>query len=314
MKQKQKYKPNTAISLNQFKDYFPNAEAAREYIELQKWHGKPFCACNSENVHKLPSRNGFYQCNACRKKFSVRTGTIFQNSKIPLDKWLLAFYLMVTARKGVSSMQLSKHLGITQKSAWFMSHRIREAMGSNKNDYIFKGVVECDETYIGGKEHNKHWDKKSVKTHGSAGKIPVFGIKERQGRVMSRVVVDTSKTTLHGIIYQQVEQGAVINTDAWRSYAGLGKDYVHNVVDHSKRQYVDGQKYTNSIESVWAVLKRGCHGIYHKFSKKHLQKYLDEFDFRQNEGNCRYSTMERIGSLVVGCFAARLSWKELVAE
>jgi len=131
---------------------------------------------------------------------------------------------------------------------------------------------------------------------------------------MSRVVVDTSKAALQGIIYQQVERGAVINTDAWRSYVGLGKDYAHNVVDHSKGQYVNGQKYTNSIESVWAVLKRGCYGIYHKFSKKHLQRYADEFDFRQNDGNCKYHTMDRIGSLVAGCFAARLSWKELVAD
>jgi len=315
MKQKQKYKPNTAISLYQFNERFPDAETAREYIEQQKWHGKPFCAfCNSEKVHKLPRKNGFYQCNACRKKFNVRTGTIFQNTNIPLNKWLLAFYLMVTERKGVSSMQLSKQLGITQKSAWFMSHRIRKAMGSNKNSYLFKGIVECDETYIGGKKHNKHWDKKSTKGRGSVGKIPVFGIKERQGRVMSRVVVDASKATLQGIIYQQVKRGSVINTDEWRSYIGLGKDYVHNVVNHSKGQYVNGQSYTNSIESVWAVLKRGYHGIYHRFSRKHLQKYIDEFDFRQNEGNCRYSTMDRIGSLVAKCLETRLSWKELVAE
>jgi len=282
-----KYKANTAISTYDFLDKFPDEKAARAYLEQKRWANGMVCPrCNSTKISKWKSNDGWCKCNNCKKQFNVKTCTIFEKSKIPLHKWLLAFYKIVTARKGISSMQISKELGITQKSAWFMLHRVREAMKSGKENYIFSGVVECDETYIGGKKHNKHWDKKLIEGRGAVGKTPIFGMVERKG--------------------------TVINTDEWKSYIGLGKDYTHLTVKHKIGQYKNGLACTNTIESAWAVLKRGYGGIYHYMSPKHLQRYADEFDFRYNEGNVKFSTMDRVNSLVAGCWGARLTWRELV--
>jgi len=208
----------------------------------------------------------------------------------------------VTERKGISSMQISEKLGITQKSAWLMGQKIREAMGSKKKDYIFSGIVECDETYIGGKEHNKHRNKRFIKGRGAVGKIPVFGMVERNGRVKSVVVPSTTKSTLQRIIRENVQKGTIICTDEWKSYIGLGKDYTHLTVNHKRGQYKNGPAFTNTIESNWALLKRGIHGTFHWLSKKHLQRYLHEFDFRHNEGNVRFPAMDRVDCLVAGCW------------
>ncbi|MDR1829769.1 MAG: IS1595 family transposase, partial [Candidatus Fibromonas sp.] len=278
---------------------FPDEKSARLYLEQKRWNGNITCPrCGSTKIGKFGKNEGWHRCNGCGKPFNVRTDSVFESSKIPLNKWFLAFYLMVTARKGISSMQISKILRITQKSAWFMCQKARKAMGNCKNNYIFKGIVECDETHIGGKKCNRHSGKNVVKGRGPVGKISVFGIVERQGRAMSMVVLDRSKNTLQGIIRQNVERGTVINTDEWKSYIGLNGDYTHNVVSHSKKQYVKGASYTNTIESMWAVLKRAYRGTFHYISPKYLQRYLDEFDFRHNEGNVRYPTMDRISSLV----------------
>ena len=221
---------------------------------------------------------------------------------------------MVTERKGISSRQISQKLDITQKSAWFMCQKARVAMGNLKNGYIFKGIVECDETYIGGRKRNRHSGKNVIKGRGPVGKIPVFGIVERQGRMMSVVVPDTGKGTLQGIIRQNVQQGTVVCTDEFRSYIGLGKDYKHLTVNHSVGQYKNGVASTNTIESMWAVFKRAYHGTFYYMSPKHLQKYADEFDFRHNEGNAKIPTMDRIGSLVSGCWGIRLTWRELIGH
>jgi len=307
------YKPNTAISICEFLEKFPDEEAAFAYLEMQRWQNGIKCPrCGGYKIGSFGKNKHWHRCNGCHKPFNVKTDSIFEHSKIPLYKWLLAFYMTVTARKGISSMQLSKELGITQKSAWLMEHKIREAMGTSKYNCVLKGVVECDETYVGGRKYNKHWSDKFVPGRGSVGKTPVFGIIERGGRSMTVVVPDTSKATLQSIIRKNVEKGSVVNTDEWRSYIGLGDAYTHYSVKHKSGQYVDGIKTTNAIESLWAVLKRSFYGIYHNFSKKHTQRYADELDFRHNEGNCRYSTMERIERLTAGCWGTRLSWKELV--
>lgn len=316
MTQGQKYRPNTSISLFEFGKLFPNPEAALSYLEQQRWQGEAFCSyCGSVNVSSLPRKSGFWQCNDCRKQFSVRTGTVFQSSKIPLDKWFYALYLMVTARKGISSMQLSKELGITQKSAWFMCHRIRYAMGSSKYDDLLKGVVECDETYIGGKEKNKHIDKRLWCGGGSVGKMTVFGAVERSegGKVVSVVAEDNSMKTLQRLVRSFVEKGSIVSTDELKSYRGLGRlGYQHYAVSHKAKEYKNGIASSNTVESVWAVLKRGYCGTFHKMSGKHLQSYVDEFDFRWNGGNSRFPTMDRIDSLLNGCFAGRLPYKSLV--
>ena len=310
-----KYKSNTAISTYDFLQKFSNEKAAIEYLENQRWRGGIKCPrCSSENTSNWSRKQGWRRCNSCRKPFNVKTSSVFEKSKIPLNKWMLAFYFIVTARKGISSMQISKQLGITQKSAWIMCQKAREAMGNCKNNYIFKGIVECDETYIGGKKRKRHSDNNIIKGRGAIGKIPVFGIVERQGRIMSMVIPDTTKDTLQGIIRQNVERGTVVNTDEWKSYIGLNGDYTHLTVNHSDYQFKNCTAFTNTIESMWAVLKRAYHGTFHYMSPKHLQRYAFEFDFRHNEGNVRYPTMDRISSLVGGCWGRRLSYAELISK
>ena len=236
------------------------------------------------------------------------------NSAIQLseNKWIFAIYMILTARKGMSSLQMSKELSITQKSTWFMQHRIRTAMSHGKYADMLKGIVEVDETYIGGKEDNKHASKKLNAGRGAIGKTPVFGIKQRNGKVVSMVVPDTTKERLQTIIGSMVVPGTTVNTDDSKSYNGLNiKGYTHNVVNHSAKQYVDGMAYTNSIESVWSVLKRGFYGTFHKFSIKHLQRYVDEFDFRLNDGNVKIPTDERINSVICGCWGKIMPYKTL---
>ncbi|MDR0517577.1 MAG: IS1595 family transposase [Fibromonadaceae bacterium] len=308
-----KYRPNTAISVYGFLKGFPDEAAALAYLEQKRWNGNITCPrCGSTKIGKFGKDKNWHRCNNCKKPFNVKTCTIFERSKIPLCKWLYAFYLILTARKGVSSLQISKELGITQKSAWFMLHRVREAMKSK--NFILDGIVECDETYIGGKKRNKHWDKKFIPGRGPVGKIPVFGMVERNGRAKSVVVDNTGKNMLQGIIRENVEQGTTICTDEWKSYIGLNKDYTHLTMKHNAFQFKDGIACTNSIESRWAILKRGYHGVYHCMSPKHLQRYADEFDFRHNEGNVKFHTMDRVDSLTAGCWGARLTWKRLVNE
>jgi transposase-like protein len=291
---------------------FPDEAAAWAYLEQKRWANGIVCPrCGSRKIGKFGKDRNWHRCNDCGKPFNVKTCSIFERSKIPLHKWLFAFYLFITDRKGISSVAMSKKLGITQKSAWLLDHKIREAMKSGK--YIFSGIVECDETYIGGKKRNKHWDKKFLEGRGSVGKIPVFGMVERNGKVKSVVVNDTGKSTLQGIIRKNVKSGTTICTDEWRSYIGLNKDYTHLTVKHKEWQFKSGIASTNSIESVWAIRKRGYHGIYHYMSPKHLQRYADEFDFRHNDGNVKYQTMNRIDSLTAGCWERCLTWKRLVA-
>ncbi|MCL2260535.1 MAG: IS1595 family transposase [Fibromonadales bacterium] len=307
------YCPNVTMSEYDFFGKFPNERSARSYLEQKRWAGGIYCPrCKSSKIGRFGKDPAWHRCCKCSKAFNVKTGTIFERSKIPLHKWFRAFYKIVTARKGVSSMQISKELGVMQSTAWFMIQRIRKAMGNCNNDYIFSGIVECDETYIGGKKRNKHWDKKYIPGRGPVGKKPVFGIVERNGRQKTFVVDYTNRETLQGIIRKHVQKGATICTDEWKSYIGLNKDYTHLTVNHSQYQFKDGEASTNTIEGVWAILKRGYHGSFHCVSFKHLQRYLHEFDFRHNEGNCKYPTMERIEGLVSGCWGTRLTWRELI--
>lgn len=307
---------HVTISLYKILKKFPDNETARKFLEQKRWGDTPtcpYCGCK-HSVARDGKRLGFYRCNHCRKEYSVRTNSIFANSKVGLDKWLIAMYMMVTARKGISSMQLSKELDITQKTAWFLCHRIRSAMGCGKYQGLLDGIVEMDETYVGGKESNKHNSKKLNAGRGSVGKTPVVGIVERGGRVRSFVTADTTQLTLQGLVALNVQKGAVVNTDEFRGYGDLSeKGYVHNRVNHSAKLYVDGKAYTNGIESVWSLVKRGFYGTFHKFTLEHLQRYVDEFDFRWNEGNCKVPTDERIDSLVCGCWGKTLNYRTLVA-
>ena len=296
------------ISTYELMKKFPDQHSAREYLENQRWEGKPVCPyCQCQDQIRKRTTVGYYRCLSCKKDFTVRTGTVMERSHIPLNKWILAMYLMVTARKGVSSLQLSKEIGITQKSAWFMLQRLREACEDRK---ILKGIVEADECYIGGKEANKHEHKKLKSGRGTVGKTPVLGMRERKGRVTAETLKGVDTKTMQKAIRKNVSPGAVLCTDEHSSYQGM-PEFEHLEVNHSAKEFVNGMAHTNGIESVWAVLKRGYNGVYHNFSTKHLQRYLNEFTFRLNDGNCRVETLDRINALFQGAIGKTLTYSRL---
>ena len=302
----------TTISLIELFERFPNQDAARSYMEAQRWPNGTTCPHCKEIKRIHGRKGGYYRCNACREDFTVRTGTVMERSHIPLQKWLYAMYMLVTSRKGVSSVELHTKLAITQKSAWFMLHRLREAC--RDKDSPLSGIVEIDETYVGGKQRNKHADKK-VEGRGAVGKAPVLGMRQRGGKVIAMPIKMTDKGTIQDIIFKHVEEDTTIYTDEHGSYDGLDEEgYEHDTVNHSEGEYVDGKVHTNSIEAVWAVFKRGLKGIYHHVSVKHLGRYVDEYAFRLNEGAVDNHTMNRIAAMLRAAQGKRLTFDDLTAD
>jgi transposase-like protein len=302
----------STISTFQLFEMFPDQEAARTYLEGRLWPNGPKCPVCGMGDRVTVRAGGYYRCNQCKEDFTVRTGTIFERSHVPLHKWIYAMYLLVTARKGISSMQLAKEIGITQKSAWFVLHRLREACGGDHLSKL-KGIIEIDETYVGGIEKNKHESKKLKAGRGTVGKTAVLGMRERGGKVVAMPIRKTDKATIQAAIVQNVESGSMLNTDEAGAYDGIkALSFRHETVNHSAGEYVRDDVTTNGIESVFAVLKRGLIGVYHHASEKHLGRYVDEFSFRLNEGNVKNHTMTRLESFIEATSGKRLTYKGLI--
>lgn len=289
-------------SLIDFYGKFSSEQVCRDYLEKARWDDEIVCPhCGSYKTYKF-TNGRLFKCGDCKKQFTVRVGTIFEDSKISLQKWFLAVYLATSLKKGISSVQLSKYLGITQKSAWFMLQRIRYAVESGTYNSL-GGEVEIDETYVGGKSGNRAYDP--VKP-----KAVVFGMVERDGNVKIKHVKSSGARVLLPTIQSNVKQGSVIYSDQWQAYKTLDKlGYTHDVVNHGERQYVIGRIYTQNIENVWSQLKRSVYGVYHQISPKHLQKYCSEVEYRYNTR--KMTDIERFDTWFDN-ISKKLEYKELI--
>ncbi|MCL9807244.1 IS1595 family transposase [Flavobacterium amniphilum] len=293
---------------------FPNEQSCIDHLEILRWNGNVISPFDSSSkIYKC--KNNKYRCKNTGKYFNVKTNTIFDNTKLELQKWFLAIWIVTSHKKGISSLQLSRDLNITQKSAWFMLQRIRNCFGVDDNDnYPLDGIIEADETFVGGKNKNRHHDKKVEQCQGRSykDKTPVLGLLQRNGIVKAFVIDNTQSKTIQPIIKKNVIYHSVLISDEWHGYRGLEKIYDHHFVDHGKRQYVNFENneiHSNSIEGFWGILKRGYNGIYNWWSRKHMQKYVDEFVFRFNSR--KMPEYDRF-NMFLGRIENRITYKELI--
>jgi transposase-like protein len=294
--------------------YFAKSENCRAYLVARRWPDGVVCPrCGSKDVLFLEKYNRWH----CRAKhdapqFTLKTGTVMEESPIGLDKWLMVMWQVVNSKNGISSCEVAKAIGITQKSAWFMDHRIRFALGIDSGDKL-TGHVEADETFIGGKARNMHIAERKRRITGTGGKdkTAVLGIVERGGKVRTVVVPDRKKKTLQSEVKKHVEAGSALYTDFLLSYEGLEGEYAHKVIDHAVA-YVDGQVHTNTIENFWALLKRGISGTYVSVEPFHLFRYLDEQVYRFN--NRKMTDAERFDMAVKGIVGKRLTFDQLTGK
>jgi len=294
--------------------YFSDPANCREYLVARRWPDGVICPrCGSKDVLFLEKYNRWH----CRAKhdapqFTLKTGTIMEESPIGLDKWLMAMWQIVNCKNGISSYEVAKAIGVTQKSAWFMDHRIRLALMNGSFEKL-SGHVEADETFIGGKARNMHLSKRQRRITGTGGKdkMAVMGMLERDGEVRTVVVGSRRKRVLQEEVKKHVEAGAALYTDALLSYDGLASDYAHQVIDHAVK-YVDGNVHTNGLENFWSLLKRTIAGTYVSVEPFHLFRYLDEQSYRFN--NRRMTDAERFDMAVKGIVGKRLTFAEVTGK
>jgi transposase-like protein len=312
-------------NLLELMEAFPTEEACIKHLEEAMWQGQPVSPFDpASTVYRCA--NYRYKCKNSQKYFTVRNGTIFQGTKIPLKKWFLAIYFATANKKGISSHQLGRYLKISQVSAWFMLHRIRGMMHVNWDESELENTVESDESFFGGKNRNRHWDKKVPQSQGRAfiDKTPVLGLMQRgvgekkvNGRkkwsILSKikaiVIPDTQGATLKPLIMKAVKEGANLMTDEWAAYRGLNRFYNHQYVDHGRKQYVNGDCTTNSVEGFWGIAKDVMR-TYRKFHRKYLQKYIDECTYRFNSRE--YSDCCRFNLFLQSGKGKRLTYRQLV--
>lgn len=291
---------------------FKDEQTIINFLEKSRWGEKVVSPYDpTSKVYKCA--NNWYKCKNTRKFFNMKTGTVFANTKLKLRDWFVATYFF-TRKKGVSSCQLAKDLNITQKSAWYLLDDLRDNIKqTNFIKEMLKGFVEVDETFIGGKNKNRHWDKKVPNSQGRSwkDKVPVLVMIERKGNVIAQVVQNTKQNTLETVINNHVKEGSNIYTDEWYRHSNLYQRFKHKIVNHSIKQYVNGEASTNSAENFNSHLKRGVYGTYHRISKKHTQKYIDEFVLRFNTR--KHSEQDRFNLVPSSMVGKSLSYNQLTS-
>lgn len=323
-------------SLIEMVEYLKDEKFCHKYFAYQRWNEGRFCPhCGNDKTYAF-SDGLRYKCQACRQQFTARVGTIFEGSKIPLKKWFIGIYLVSSHKKGISSYQLAKDLKVTQKTGWFMLHRIRFSLANG--GFELSGTIQCDETFVGGKNKNRHTDKKVKNSQGRCfiDKTPVMGMLQqgeheivarphkinpsktvrekvitKQPIMVGKVIVNTQIESIQPMIYNNIAKGSIVVSDEWRAYKGIGKDYNHRIVDHGAKEYVNSNGDTsNAVESFWSQFKRSIIGIYHHVSREHLQNYVNESIFRYNTRGM--SENERVDATLKGTDGKRLTYKMLI--